>query len=96
MFILASFARSKVGEYGTYFDENYANPVLSNLDSDIVCVSACECACVGVCVCSFKNRITREPQPYGTSGNSTKFPFFPDQIISVPFKFSSEMQMYKH
>lgn len=42
MFILASFARFKVGEYGTYFDKNYPNPVLSNLDSDIVCVSACE------------------------------------------------------
>lgn len=38
MFLLASFARSKVGEYGTYFDKNYANPVLSGLRH---CVCKC-------------------------------------------------------
>lgn len=42
MFALAKFPRSKAGECGMYFDKTCANPVLSNLDSNIVCVSAHE------------------------------------------------------
>ena len=94
MFILARFTRFKAGEYGTYFDKTYANTVLSNLDWNIVYIMYVNNLYVlyVYCVCSFKNRITRKPQTYGTSGNPTKFPFFPDQLMSIPFNF---IQIFK-
>ena len=50
MFILARFTRSNAGEYGAYFDKTYANTVLSNLDWNIVNISACEWLVCVVCV----------------------------------------------
>jgi hypothetical protein len=35
--------------------------------------------------------LPEDPHPYGTSGNSAKFPAFPNQIIPIPFDFVSKI-----